>query len=56
MEAEGLGPGNGTVHWLKLDLSDPKVTQETAKEFFKKETRLDILSAYILSFVGSLTS
>ena len=44
LEAEGLGPGNGTVHWLKLDLSDPKIAQEAAKDFLKKETRLDILS------------
>ena len=24
LTAEGLGPGNGSVVWLKLDLSDPR--------------------------------
>ena len=47
LESEGLGPGNGTVQWLKLDLSDPKTAQEAAKEFIGKETRLDILGAFV---------
>ena len=47
LEAEGLGPGNGSVHWLKLDLNDPKIAQEAAREFIKKEKRLDILSGLI---------
>ncbi|KAJ7039450.1 NAD-P-binding protein [Mycena alexandri] len=41
LQAENLN--DGSVHWLKLDLSDPRVAQATAKEFLKKETRLDIL-------------
>ena len=48
LEAEGLGPGNGTVEWLKVDLSDPKVAQEAARKFVEKETRLDILSTFLL--------
>jgi NAD(P)-dependent dehydrogenase (short-subunit alcohol dehydrogenase family) len=44
LDAEGLGPGNGKVVWLKLDFSDPKTAKEGAEEFLKRETRLDILS------------
>jgi NAD(P)-dependent dehydrogenase (short-subunit alcohol dehydrogenase family) len=43
LEAEGLGPGNGQVLWLKLDLSDPRNAKKAAEEFAAKEDRLDIL-------------
>ncbi|TDL17586.1 NAD-P-binding protein [Rickenella mellea] len=43
LEAEGLGPGNGKVEWLKLDLSDPKQSNAAAEEILSKEKTLDIL-------------
>jgi len=41
LKNEGLG--DGTLHWLKLDLSDPRGVKSSAEEFMKKEDRLDIL-------------
>ncbi|TDL16838.1 NAD-binding protein [Rickenella mellea] len=43
LEAEGLGPGNGKVEWLKLNLSDPKQAKAAAEEVLAKEMTLDIL-------------
>ncbi|KAG1723176.1 NAD(P)-binding protein [Suillus paluster] len=43
LKAEGLGPGNGEVIWLELDLKDPRNAKKTAEEFMKLEKRLDIL-------------
>ncbi|KDQ54348.1 hypothetical protein JAAARDRAFT_182313 [Jaapia argillacea MUCL 33604] len=43
LQAEGLGPGNGEVLWLKLDLSDPRVAKQSAEDFMKSESRLDVL-------------
>ncbi len=43
LHAEGLGPGNGEVLWLNLDLSDPRAVQRAAEEFVRKEERLDVL-------------
>ncbi|KAF9554205.1 NAD-P-binding protein [Agrocybe pediades] len=43
LEHDGLGPGNGQVIWLKLDLSDPRDAKKAAEDFLKKEARLDIL-------------
>ncbi|KAJ7062870.1 NAD-P-binding protein [Mycena amicta] len=34
---------DGSVHWLKLDLSDPRLAISAAKELMEKETRLDII-------------
>ena len=34
---------DGSVHWLKLDLSDPRLAKQAAEEFLHKEKRLDIL-------------
>lgn len=48
LEAEGLGPGNGKVVLLKLDLSDPKGTQRVAREFLRRETQLDILGMSLI--------
>ena len=45
LEHEGLGPGNGEVLWLKLDLSDPRDAKKAAGEFMARETRLDILGS-----------
>ena len=44
LNEEGLGPGNGEVVWLELDLSNPHNTKKAAKEFMAKEDRLDVLS------------
>ncbi|KAJ7023608.1 NAD-P-binding protein [Mycena alexandri] len=41
MEAEGLG--EGSVHFLELDLSDPRAVSRAAKQFAESEQRLDIL-------------
>ena len=46
LDAEGLAPGNGKVHWLNLDLSHPRGAVDSAKAFMEKEERLDILSTY----------
>ncbi|TDL29018.1 NAD-P-binding protein [Rickenella mellea] len=43
LDAEGRGPGNGDVVWLKLDLSDPRAAKQSAEVFLQKEQRLDIL-------------
>ncbi|RPD65672.1 NAD-P-binding protein [Lentinus tigrinus ALCF2SS1-7] len=43
LNAEGLAPGNGTVVWLELDLSDPRKAKKSAESFLEKETRLDVL-------------
>ena len=44
LHADGLGPGNGEVIWLQLDLSNPRDVKKAAEEFLQKEQRLDILS------------
>lgn len=44
LEREGLGPGNGEVIWLDLDLIDPRNSRRAAQEFMSKEKRLDVLS------------
>ncbi|KDR78574.1 hypothetical protein GALMADRAFT_277971 [Galerina marginata CBS 339.88] len=37
-------PGSGgSVEWLQLDLSSPRLAKKSAEEFLRKETRLDIL-------------
>ena len=43
LQEDGLGPGNGQVVWLKLDLEDPRNAKQAAEEFRQKESRLDIL-------------
>ncbi|KAG6905533.1 hypothetical protein DXG01_002193 [Tephrocybe rancida] len=43
LRAEGFGPGDGQVAWLKLDLSDPRQARKAAEEFLAMEQRLDIL-------------
>lgn len=45
LESENLG--DGSVHWLKLDLSDPRLAKSAAQEFLGKEDRLDILSTLL---------
>jgi NAD(P)-dependent dehydrogenase (short-subunit alcohol dehydrogenase family) len=49
LKAEGLGPGNGEVIWLELDLVDPQNAKKAAEEFIKREKRLDVLSLYMVS-------
>ncbi|KAG2030211.1 hypothetical protein BDR03DRAFT_974815 [Suillus americanus] len=51
LKAEGLGPGNGDVIWLELDLKDPRNAKKAAEIFMKKEKRLDVLSQYMFLFV-----
>ncbi|KAJ7499834.1 NAD-P-binding protein [Mycena latifolia] len=41
LESEGIN--DGSVHWHKLDLTDPRAANRSAKEFLEKEQRLDIL-------------
>ncbi|KZT38127.1 NAD(P)-binding protein [Sistotremastrum suecicum HHB10207 ss-3] len=43
LELAGLGPGNGSLHYINLDLSDPKSINRSAEEFLKREERLDVL-------------
>ncbi|RDX54677.1 NAD-P-binding protein [Lentinus brumalis] len=43
LKADSLEPGNGTVEWLELNLSDPRKAKESAELFLKKEARLDVL-------------
>ncbi|KAG1853330.1 hypothetical protein C8R48DRAFT_675973 [Suillus tomentosus] len=43
LKAEGLGPGNGDVIWLELDLKDPRNAKKAAEVFMKQEKRLDVL-------------
>jgi len=43
LQKEGLGPGNGEVVWLDVDLSDARKAKAAAESFLQKETRLDIL-------------
>ncbi len=38
---------DGSVHWLKLDLSDPRAAKRAAQEFLEKETRLDIIGKFL---------
>ena len=49
LNAEGLPPGNGTVEWLNVDLSDPRKAKKSAESFLEKETRLDVLGAFARS-------
>ncbi|KAF7354217.1 NAD-binding protein [Mycena venus] len=41
LKAENMG--DGSVHWLELDLSDSRLASQAAKEFLQREDRLDIL-------------
>ena len=43
LQSEGLGPGNGEVKWLDLDLADPHKTKNAGEHFLQLESRLDIL-------------
>ncbi|KAL4242751.1 NAD(P)-binding domain superfamily protein [Abortiporus biennis] len=43
LNKEGLGPGNGEIVWLELDLSDPRKAKKAAETFLEKEKRLDCL-------------
>lgn len=52
LRAEGLGPGNGEVVWLELDLKDPLNAKRAAEEFMKREKRLDVLSLYTYVIVS----
>jgi len=50
LQREGLGPGNGEVVWLELDLCDPRNSKKAAQEFMNKEDRLDVLSTFSFFF------
>ena len=47
LEQEGLG--RGQVLWLEVDLSDPRLAKESAEDFLRRESRLDILGEYYCS-------
>lgn len=34
---------DGSIHWLNLNLSDPRLAKKAAEEFLQLEKRLDIL-------------
>ncbi|KAF8156639.1 hypothetical protein B0H34DRAFT_658150 [Crassisporium funariophilum] len=55
LEHEGLGPGNGQVVWLKLDLCDPREAKKAAEDFLTRENRLDVIGDYISPFVFTRT-
>ncbi|KAG1724483.1 NAD(P)-binding protein [Suillus lakei] len=55
LKAEGLGPGNGEVIWLELDLKDPRNAKKAAEEFMKQEKRLDVLIHNAAMLLGSYT-
>ena len=48
LHVEGLGPGNGQVLWLKLNLSDPREVVKAAQELMQKEERLDVLGMLLV--------
>ncbi|KXN83077.1 hypothetical protein AN958_01895 [Leucoagaricus sp. SymC.cos] len=41
LEEEGIN--DGSLHWLKIELDNPRSAKNAAEEFLKKEDRLDIL-------------
>ncbi|PCH44941.1 NAD(P)-binding protein [Wolfiporia cocos MD-104 SS10] len=43
LRASGLGPGNGNIEYLYLDLDDPRTAKKSAEDFMQKEERLDVL-------------
>jgi hypothetical protein len=54
LEKEGVN--DGSLHWLKLELGDPRSAKSAAEEFLKKEDRLDILGVWHrLLFLQRLT-
>ncbi|KAG2360580.1 hypothetical protein BDR07DRAFT_1335518 [Suillus spraguei] len=55
LKAEGLGPGNGDIIWLELDLKDPRNAKKAAEEFMKQEKRLDVLIHNAAMFIGDYT-
>ncbi|KAG1783743.1 hypothetical protein EV702DRAFT_1055273 [Suillus placidus] len=55
LKAEGLGPMNGDVIWLELDLKDPRNAKKAAEGFMKQEKRLDVLSHVISHIVLTRT-
>ncbi|KAH7874987.1 NAD-P-binding protein [Lentinula edodes] len=42
-KSSGEGENKGSVHWFKLELSDPRSVKEAGTEFLVNEERLDIL-------------
>ncbi|KAH7926568.1 NAD(P)-binding protein [Leucogyrophana mollusca] len=50
LKVDGLGPGNGEVIWIKLDLQDPRNAKKMAEEFMKIENRLDVIVTTLSTF------
>lgn len=50
LKREGLGPGNGDIIWLDLDLVNPRNAKKAAQEFMSKEQRLDVISKPLCVF------
>ena len=44
------GIGSGQVEWLEINLSDPRWAKKSADDFLSRETRLDILGMFALTF------
>jgi NADP-dependent 3-hydroxy acid dehydrogenase YdfG len=42
-ELESEGIKDGSLHFLKIDLADPRLAKQAGEEFLRKETRLDVL-------------
>lgn len=54
LEKDGLGPGNGEVIWIKVELSDPREAKAAAEEFMRREIRLDVIGERSTTLLGAL--
>jgi len=43
LQKDATGENVGSVHWLPLNLSDPRLAKEAGTQFLREEERLDIL-------------
>lgn len=52
LRKDNAGITDGSLHSLKLELSDPRAVKRAAEEFLQKETRLDILGESYRFFIN----
>lgn len=52
MKKEGLGPGNGEIEWLEVDLSEVGKARKAAERMLKKGEKVDYLSTLLPSSLG----
>jgi len=52
LQHEGLGPGKGTIVWLKCDFGDLHSSKEAAELFLCLENRLDVLINNVAQLTG----